>query len=337
MENMLKIGIVGFGFMGRMHLSAWKTLANAEVVALCDARSPEALFKGDAGGNIEGAASGQEGASLPCYPDLKSMLANETLDAISITLPTYLHADTSIQALQAGVHVLCEKPMALTLADCDRMIAAAEASDRILQIGHCIRFWPEYMLARQMVQDGRYGALRAATLRRLGSRPDWSQDQWLLNTQRSGGMALDLHIHDTDYVLHLLGTPKAVRSFTAPPDDAFIVTHYLYDQAVVTAEGSWAMTCSFGFLMAFTLVLERATLVYDCTRSPALQIHPADGETQVPEVPEGDGYLHEIAHFVQRIQGEHPESIITLEDSREAIRIVQAEIESVAQARDIIL
>ncbi len=334
---MLKVGIVGFGFMGRMHLSAWQGIPDAEVVALCDARSPAELFKGDAGGNIEGAAGGQEGATLPCYTDVETMLAQQSLDAISITLPTYLHADVSVQALQAGVHVLCEKPMALTLADCDRMIAAAQASDRVLQIGHCIRFWPEYVLAREMVKDQRYGALRAATLRRLGCRPDWSQDQWLLNAQRSGGMALDLHIHDTDYVLHLLGTPKAVRSFVTPPDEAFIATNYLYDDAVVTAEGSWAMTSSFGFLMAFTLVLERATVVYDCTQSPALKIHPADGETVVPDVPEGDGYLHEVKHFVQRVQGVDTDAVITLADSREAIRIVQAEMDSVAQGCDITL
>jgi len=98
--------------------------------------------------------------------------------------------------------------MALTTAECNRMIRAAAKSGKVLQIGHCVRFWPEYAKAKEIVDSGQYGKVVAGMFQRLGSAPGWSVDNWFIDEARSGGVALDLHIHDTDYVQYLLGCPR---------------------------------------------------------------------------------------------------------------------------------
>jgi predicted dehydrogenase len=139
----MRVGIVGFGFMGRMHYRCWKGLEGVEIAAICDAKVNIAEDAEKAAGNIEGAADAVELKRVRIYRDFERMLSEEKLDAVSVTLPTYLHADFSEKALQTGVNVLCEKPMALNVADCERMIEAAKTSGKVLQIGHCVRFWPE--------------------------------------------------------------------------------------------------------------------------------------------------------------------------------------------------
>jgi len=337
--DVMRVGIVGFGFMGRMHYACWRRLPDARIVAVCDV-NPGVFEKGTDGvGNIEGATDDVDFAALEIYSDFDKMLSSANLEAVSITLPTYLHTDFSIKALEAGVNVLCEKPMALNAADCDRMIETAQKSGMVLQIGHCMRFWPEYVEAERIVSGGAYGAVTAATFQRLCARPRWAWDGWAVDQSRSGGMMLDLHIHDTDFVQHLFGIPRAVRSFTAGESGrapTHVVTHYLYGgEKVVTAEGSWAAMPSFGFEMSFNILLERASLVYDCTREPALRVCPAEGEAFEPELPGEDGYFYEIEHFAKKVKGESVEEVITLRQSRNSVRIVEAEKESAAMDRKI--
>ena len=334
---MIKVGIAGLGFMGRMHYKCYKALPGVEVAAICDANPNIKEDTQRAVGNIGDAQAGVDFSSFKLYADYEQMLKDARLDAVSITLPTYLHADYSIKALQAGLHVLCEKPMALNVKDCKRMIAAANKSGKLLQVGHCVRFWPEYAKAKEIVDSGQYGKVIAATFQRLGSAPTWSADNWFLDEKRSGGAALDLHIHDTDFVQYLFGLPKAVCSFGAKGPGGglvHIVTQYLYDDdKVVTAEGGWAMMPAFGFEMSFNLVLEKATIVYDLTRQPAFRVCPAKGEAFTPEVEKQDGWFLQIAHFVKAISGQKVKPITTLEQSLNSVKIVQAEKESARKRR----
>jgi predicted dehydrogenase len=340
---MIRVGIVGFGFMGRTHYRCWKALDDVEVAAICEVNPNITEDVQKKVGNIGQAEELIDLSNLDIYTDLDKMLDNAELDAVSITLPTYLHVDSSIKALSAGVHVLCEKPMALNVEDCRRMIEAAEQSDRILQIGHCVRFWPEYAIARDIVESGEYGRVIAATFQRLGASPLWSADNWLMNEQRSGGMALDLHIHDTDFAQYLFGMPKAVYSIgakNAAGNLVHIVTQYIYDDdkdILITAEGGWSMMPSFGFQMSFNIAMEKATLVYDLTRDPTLRLCPAVEEASVPGVPAGDGWSLEIEHFARAIRGEKLEQVTTPAQSMNSVKIVEAEKQSVAKKKKVVL
>lgn len=329
---MLRVGIVGFGFMGRMHYRCWKALGDVQVAAICDA-DPNALDNAaETHGNIAGAEGEVDMTGVQFYTELGQMIRQESLDAVSITVPTHLHPDATVAALEAGVHVLCEKPMALHVAEANRMIEAARRSRKLLQIGHCIRFWPEYAKAKEIVDSGEYGRVIAATFQRLAATGVRKAGTWFTDDRCSGGMPLDLHIHDTDYIHYLFGMPQAVCSsgaIGAGGSLSHIVTSYSYaDGKLVVGEGGWVMMPPYGFAMRFHIALERATLDFDFQRTPKLRLCPAEGQVIVPECESGDGYSCQIAHFARCLRGEPVVEVITPEQARDSLRIVEAERQS---------
>jgi 1,5-anhydro-D-fructose reductase (1,5-anhydro-D-mannitol-forming) len=338
---MVRVAIVGFGFMGKMHFNTYKNNPDAEIVAICDADEERLKSQTGTVGNISGTEEPIDLTGIALYTDYQKMLAEANLDAVSITLPTFLHPDFTCQALLAGIHVLCEKPMALTLAECDRMIDAAQQTGKVLQVGHCVRFWPEYQKTKELIDSKTYGDVLAASFRRLSIKPTWSSDNWLMNEQRSGGMELDLHIHDTDYIDYLFGTPHAVCSVGTRGESgglSHIMTHYHYDDnKSVFAEGGWLMKAAFGFEMSFIIMLEKATILFDCTREPAFKVCPEEGDAFTPDVAPGDGYSAEIAHFLRAVQGGNVPPIVTVESSRNSIRIVEAEKQSAQKKQPVTL
>jgi predicted dehydrogenase len=223
--------------------------------------------------------------------------------------------------------------MALNSGDCREMAEVAKQSGKTLQIGHCIRFWPEYVQAKEIIDSQKYGKVLAATFQRLSLTPTWSWDNCFLDGKRSGGAMLDLHIHDTDYVQYVFGMPKEVfsRGVIGPSGEFdHTVTQYLYgNDCVITAEGGWVMAPGFGFEMSFKIMLEKVTLVYSSAQEPTFRIFPIDGETIIPEIPTGDGYSFEIQHFVDTLSGKAVPSIITPEQSGDSVKIIEAEKESI--------
>jgi len=330
---MLRIGIVGWGFMGKMHFRCYKSDTNMEVTAICDADAKQLQNSSGVAGNISGAEDDLDLSNIALYSDLSKMLAEEKLDALSIASPTFLHASQTMEALNAGVHVFCEKPMALNSGDCREMAEVAKQSGKTLQIGHCIRFWPEYVQAKEIIDSQKYGKVLAATFQRLSLTPTWSWDNCFLDGKRSGGAMLDLHIHDTDYVQYVFGMPKEVfsRGVIGPSGEFdHTVTQYFYgNDCVITAEGGWIMAPGFGFEMSFKIMLEKVTLVYSSAQEPTFRIFPIDGETIIPEIPTGDGYSFEIQHFVDTLSGKAVPSIITPEQSGDSVKIIEAEKESI--------
>jgi len=130
------------------------------------------------------------------------------------------------------------------VADCDRMLAAADAAGRQLMIGHCIRFWGEYAEAARIARSGQYGPVRTLTLTRYGAIPSFGARNWFHDPAKSGSAVLDLHIHDVDYALFALGKPASVRARGVPGPAGgthHVVADYDYgsDGPVVSAEGAW--------------------------------------------------------------------------------------------------
>ena len=330
---MLRIGIVGWGFMGKMHFRCYKSDTNVEVTAICDVDAKQLQNASGVTGNISGAEDDLDLSNIALYSDLSKMLAEEKIDALSIASPTFLHASQTIEALNAGVHVFCEKPMALNSGDCREMAEVGKQSGKTLQIGHCIRFWPEYVQAKEIIDSQKYGKVLAATFQRLSLTPTWSWDNCFLDGKRSGGAMLDLHIHDTDYVQYVFGMPKEVfsRGIIGPSGEFdHTVTQYFYgNDCIITAEGGWIMAPGFGFEMSFKIMLEKATLVYSSAQEPTFRIFPIDGETIIPEIPTGDGYSFEIQHFIDTLSGKAVPSIITPEQSGDSVKIIEAEKESI--------
>ncbi len=326
---MLKVGIIGMGFMGQMHFRCWNATPGAQVVAVCDIDPARFSAQSGTAGNIGGTEGALDFSTVACFTDAAEMFAKTQLDAVSITLPTYLHAGYTVMALEAGVNVLCEKPMSLDPDECDRMALAAWESGKQLQIGHCIRFWPVYAHAKKYIDGGSYGRVLAATFQRLSSTPTWSWQNWLMDGSKSGGAIMDMHIHDADFVQYVFGFPESVFTRAARgPSGEFdhVVTSYLYgDGKVVTAEGGWAMAPGFGFQMSFHIVMEQATLVFDSSRGPDLKVCPKDGEAFAAAVEPGDGYTEEIRHFAELLQGKPVPAVLTPQQSAASVRLILAE------------
>ena len=309
---MIRVGVIGLGFMGGVHLRNWQAIDGVDVVAVCDANPITGVAKQ---GNIDAGSNPLDLEGVAIHTDVAEMLANENLDVVSIALPTHLHKAVSIQCLEGGVHVLCEKPMALNVEDCDAMIAAASKAGKHLMVAHCIRFWPEYAWAKKAVESGEYGQVIAADFSRLTDAPAWADGSWLADPAKSGGIALDLHIHDLDFIQYLFGPPSNIRSVGV----RHVQTQVGYDDGrAITATASWAMPKSFGFQMAFKIMFEKAALVFDGT---ALKVYPSEGEPFAPEVAEGDGYKGEIEYFAGLLAGTNTEIIIPPEQARESVRM----------------
>lgn len=307
--------------MGGVHLRNWQEIDDARVVAVCDANPIAETAKQ---GNI---AAGQDTLNLDgvaVYTDVEEMLATESLDAVSIALPTHLHNPVSIQCLMAGVHVLCEKPMALSVEDCDAMIRAASKAGRHLMIAHCIRFWPEYAWVKGAVDSGEYGKVLAADFSRHTYAPSWADGGWLSDPAKSGGVAMDLHIHDLDFIQYLFGAPTCIRSVYS--QSKHIQTRVDYgDGRPISATASWLMPKSFGFQMTFNVVFEKAAAVFD---GATLKLYPSAGEVILPKLGDGDGYQSEIEYFAGLISGTNTETVITPEQARESVRMALETIES---------
>jgi len=328
-----RVAIVGFGFMGRMHYGCWKKVTGAKVVALCDKDAGQ-FKKPIQGGNLAGADASTDYGDAVIYDDFDRMLAEARPDVISLTLPTPLHAPLTAKALAAGVSVLCEKPMALNAAACAPMLKAAAQAPRgaKLMVAHCLRFWPSYVYLKKLIDSRKFGPVLAASFRRFSAPPGWGKGKsWFADESRSGGMALDLHIHDTDMVHFLFGMPKAVTSTAAFAKDGamqYISTLYDVGGPAVTAEGSWCMTPTMGFEASYIVTFEKAVVIMDAKREKPLCVYPAKGEPFVPSLPEGDGYQYEIQWFMDVLCGKKVAPVITPEQSCASVRIVDAEKKS---------
>jgi UDP-N-acetylglucosamine 3-dehydrogenase len=191
----MKVGVLGSGFMGGTHARAYARIEGVEVAAVSSRR-------------LEKAEKLAAEFGAKATTDDWAIINDPAIDAISNTLPTHLHAEATIAALNAGKHVLLEKPFALTAAGCDGMIAAQAKSGRILQVAHVVRFWGEYVSLVDFVRSGALGKPISAVATRLSQLPGWGD--WFLNPAWSGGAVLDLSVHDFDVLNWLLGAPKSV-------------------------------------------------------------------------------------------------------------------------------
>ena len=219
-------------------------------------------------------------------------------------MPTPLHVPQTLAALQAGKHVICEKPLARTSAQSRQIVDAAAAAKTFFMPAMCMRFWPGWAWLKDLKAAGTYGDILTARFRRVSAPPGWSRDSYFKGGD-SGGALFDLHVHDTDFVQFLFGRPTAVFStgvsrFSGATDH--VVTQYMVPGgATVYSEGSWLLAS--GFAMSYTVMFERATVDYDSARGDAaLQVWEEGKEPQVI-VPEGpDGYVGELQHLITAIR-----------------------------------
>ncbi|MBU0754438.1 MAG: Gfo/Idh/MocA family oxidoreductase, partial [Planctomycetes bacterium] len=252
------------------------------------------------------------------------LLGSGKADAVILCLPTHLHEKTAIHAFKEGLHVLCEKPIALTPDAADAMIAAADAAERCFMIAHCLRFWPEYLYLRNCHLKGPFGQLLSLNLWRSSGMPEWSAGGWILDRKKSGGPLIDQHIHDVDIVLSMFGRPDRLsataQASRTSKDLDIIHTQYSYEAGPqVHLHGGWSCA-PVPFSAGYEAWFEKGFVRYSSNGTPTLEVYQTKkiGPRNVT-IPPWDAYEEELRYFLGCILNDRKPELCLPSDSRTAL------------------
>lgn len=329
---MIKVAIIGAGFMGKMHAEVYQNLNKAKLTAIVDSDLEKARLLADK-------------YKATAYSSLGELINQEDIDAIDICLPTFLHKEYVVEAARLGKDILCEKPITLTLKDAEEMIQAVKEAKVKLMVAQVIRFWPEYVELKRIHQSGELGRLLSITLTRLSPTPTWAWDNWLADAERSGGALLDLHIHDTDYLLYLLGKPLSLASRVSPGrlKYAHVFTTFTFPNKVIAfTEGGWDMPDNFPFTMAYTALFEKGAVEFNSRHEKTLAIYRPGKKVEYPtarpelettvsgggNIADLGGYFSEIKYFIDCLENNEETTEASAQSARDSLEIALSEMKS---------
>lgn len=346
---MIRVGLVGIGFMGWIHYLAYQKAKGVKLAAVCS-RDDKKLAGDwrDIKGNFGPPGEQVDLTGVGAYSEYKQLLADPEIDLVDLCLPPHLHVSATLAALAAGKHVFVEKPMALTAADCEKMVRAAEKAKKQIFVGHVLPLLPEYAVARKLAASGKYGKLLGGQFQRVISDPLWLPDFY--DPAKVGGPAVDLHVHDAHFIRLLFGMPTSVSSQGRMRGE---VAEYFSTQFTF-ADKSLAVTATSGclrqqgrsFTHGFELHLEKATLYFNLgvLAGEPLQITPltllnAKGTVEHPELPAGDPMLAafeaEIKEVVACLKANKPSAVLGGDLARDAVILALKQQESVKKQKPV--
>ncbi|MDD2284962.1 MAG: Gfo/Idh/MocA family oxidoreductase [Paludibacter sp.] len=332
---MKKIGLIGAGFMGGTHAACYEILIkemDIEVVAVADI-------------SAEKAEKIAEKFKAKVYTTGEELIYNAGIDVADICLPTYLHANHAEIAMKKGFDVFIEKPVCMNGTEAQKLLEVQQETETKVAVGHCIRFWDAYDYLKKLVDNRTYGKICNATFKRVSPKPDWAWENWLFDEFKSGGAALDLHIHDVDFVRYLLGKPRNIQSKISGCNNSKDHIHSIfeYDNSVVSIEGGWDFPTGFPFEMSYNVVLENACITFSSQKNPSVIIYMNDGSNLQPVLGEAieenanqsggnisglGGYYNELKYFYNCLLENKPIEIAPLKEAVESLKLTLKEIET---------
>jgi predicted dehydrogenase len=327
----MKVGIIGAGFMGTVHAAAWRETP-ATIVGFVAETAQES-----------GRLAAQYGASV--YPTLEAILPD--VDVVDICAPTHLHYEMVLQSAASGKQIICEKPLARTAPQAEAMIAACRQAGVRLLVAHVVRFFPEYALAKSAVEAGHIGRPAVIRLARGSFRPKKPTGNWFLDFEKSGGMMLDLMIHDFDYARWLAGEVESVFARTigstnpaAPADYGLAILRH-QSGALSHVAGAWAYPPP-TFRTRLEIAGDAGLIEFDSAATAPIELLLKKADTDSPDVGLPASPLSEspdttqIKAFYAALVDTHPVRV-TAEDGLAAVRIALAAIESAQTGRAVSL
>ncbi|MFH2001867.1 MAG: Gfo/Idh/MocA family oxidoreductase [Planctomycetota bacterium] len=320
-------GVLGLGFTGRIHALNLLKTPGARIVAVADPDlSQYALLEEEVASQNEPKRM-ESLRAVQRFETPEALLRSAAIEALVVCLPTHLHEEWVCRALEKGLHVLCEKPIALDCIAADRMVDAAHKTGRCFMVAHCVRFWPEYIHLRHLVAEGRLGPLRSLNMWRLSGAPAWSSNQWILDTSLSGGPIVDLHIHDVDFALFLLGEPQGIqaagRSSLGSKTPDIVHTIFEYERGPqVHLHAGWSRA-PVPFRAGFEAWFENGFVRFSSGSDPSLEQYESGREGSLPvDIPALDAYQEELMYFTGSVLTHSEPMICTPQSSRESLAIV---------------
>ena len=311
----MKVGLIGIGGMGFVHFNCYKKMNDIEI-SVADVRTDMAKAKiGD--------------DSINVYSSLEELLEKENPDFVDICTPSYMHADMAITALNAGKHVLCEKPMSISSKESAKMIKAAEKNGKLLMVAHVVRFMAPYVYLKSVIDSGELGKPVHMMLNRLSAAPTWSWGNWMLDSSKSGGVPMDLSIHDIDFIQYALGTPKSVEAVQhkLSGTDGYINSNLIYDGFSVQITGSW-YNAQIPFTAEYLAIFENGYVkcnggtIIKNGEEVSLDMGETSEDTGI-NLSGADGYADEIAYFIECIKSGKQPDRVTPESSQNSVKLVE--------------
>lgn len=312
---MLKVGLVGVGGISSSHIDAWLKNEDVELCALCDIR-PEQMEKYP---------------DQRHYTDVREMLDKERLDILDICLPTNLHVDTALLAIEKGVNVISEKPISLKKEEVARVYNAAREHHVCFMVAQVVRFWPAFELVKEAYDSGKYGKLLSGSMQRLGNCPRWSWDDWMRDEHRSGLVPYDLHVHDLDFMIYAFGKPKDAKMYRARrPEQDVVSAVYTFDGFYINSEATW-YGGGYPFSSSFRFQFEKALIAFENNK---VMVYPLDGEAfEVQEhiaaddmgniqLPRTSAFAKELSYFADCVKAGVPADKIKPEELETVIDIL---------------
>ncbi|MBQ7837775.1 MAG: Gfo/Idh/MocA family oxidoreductase [Clostridia bacterium] len=295
---MLKVGLVGVGGISGAHIPVWEEMENLELIAICDIRTERM----------------EKYPQKRHYTDFDEMLEKEQFDIIDICLPTYLHADFAVKAMKKGINVITEKPISLKKEDVERVYSTAKKNNVKFMVAQVLRFWPEYVLLKEIYDTKKYGKLLSGSMIRLGGMPKWSWDGWMSDEKRSGLVPFDLHIHDLDFMVYAFGMPKVTYQYRSKlPNQDYICLNYDFGDFSIHSEASWyapdyPFKAEFRFQFEDAIVSnENGKMIIMKNDNTVIDLsQEAEGDTGNINLPKSNAYANEIHYFADCVEKDLP-------------------------------
>ncbi len=283
---MMKAAILGTGFIAEFHAVGYAALEDVQLCAVCDI-------------DVEKAKTLAEKFRCAWYESAEELLEKEKPDLVSICLPNFLHAQYGCLAMQSGAHVLCEKPLAMTMEECRALEETSQETGKLIMTGQVLRFWPEYtVIAKEIRRMGTPLYMQARRFQHPMREGGWRVDEKL-----GGGALFDLFVHDTDFVLGLMGTDAEVIAASGSRGNGgswrrVTATFRWKNGCTATVESSSQMPPHYPFTAAFHAQYAESALDYRfCT---AVNIQPgAKAETEFLLYDQGEAQLLPLSENAQ--------------------------------------
>jgi len=333
----MRAAILGVGFMGWIHSVAYRRSERAEMVGFASrsATKREGDWRGIQG-NFGPPGEQIDVAGMTVCEDLDGLLADDSIDLIDVCLPPHLHLDAVCRSLAAGKKVLCEKPLALNVADAEKMMSMAAPGQ--LMVGHILPLMPEFAILADAAADHRYGEILTGRFQRTIGPPDWIPDFY--DVTRVGGPLIDLQVHDAHLVRMLFGMPIAAHS--ASHQVSGVPKRYEtvldYDGRVVSIGGGVIDSPARPFTHGYEVSFERATLRFEhaaysdgTSDDIPLTILHNDGQIERPELAGGDpidAFVTEIELAARVVAGEPLPLVLDPVMATDALKICEMQMPS---------
>ena len=331
---MIKYGMVGTGMMAHAHIDGLSANGtnNVSFIAVC-------------GRNKEKCDAFASQYGLKAYYDFDQMLKDDNIDAIDVCTPSFTHEQYAVSAAKARKHVLIEKPVAFTIEAAQNIYNAAEENNVKIMVAQLLRFWPEYVKIKELVDNGILGDIITIYAARLGQAPTWAD--WYKYPEKSGETLMNLTLHDIDYVHYLLGKAKSIYSAGAKDrydsyNDVMNIIKF-ESGANVLIDGSLTMTPGYPFSMHMRVLGSKATVEFSykagenldadsCKTSLILYLPEESGGKEI-DYKKYDAYGLEVQYFADCIQDGAEIDVVTKDSVLDVLRSILKAKESLVTGK----